>query len=310
VTLVALFDRLPPPGAPNLRRELAWRFLRGDGVEVGALQNPLPVPEPARVSYVDRLPLADLRAHYPELRDQNVVDPSIIASGEDLGPIPSASQSFVICNHVLEHMRDPLCALSEWIRVLAPGGVLFVSVPNRNNPHDRLRPVTSFDHLLDDERERGRKGSDADTASFFEWAHSAHAIDMSAEEQDHHARELIAQDYSIHFHVFDRRLFELVLGHACTSAGGTVVELLESELDGYTEHIAIVRKEGAGRAWRGVDVIVPVYNARELTRKCVETALRHATGDVRLVLIDDKSTDPGIEGDLRAFAEARSRALE
>ncbi len=309
VTLVALLDQLPPSGLPDLRRELADRFLRGDGIEIGALHNPLPPPAAARVRYVDRLSLADLRKHYPELRELNVVEPSIIASGEDLGPVPSASQSFVICNHVLEHMRDPLRALGEWIRVLAPGGILYVSVPNRDNPHDKLRPVTSFDHILDDERGRGRKGSDADQASFCEWAHSAHAHDMGAEDRDRHARELIAQDYSIHFHVFDRPLFERVLGQACAATGGSVIELRESALDGYSEFIAIVRKENAGKAQRGVDVVVPIYNAREFTRRCVEAALRHATGDVRLVLINDKSTDPDIEGDLQALAEHDSRVV-
>jgi GT2 family glycosyltransferase/2-polyprenyl-3-methyl-5-hydroxy-6-metoxy-1,4-benzoquinol methylase len=308
VTLLALLERLPPAGTPSVRLELANRFLKGDGIEIGALHNPLQVPEAARVRYVDRLSIADLRKHYPELAALNVVDPSIIASGENLEPVATGSQNFVVCNHVLEHMRDPLRALDEWVRVLAPGGVLYVSIPNRNNPHDRLRPVTSLEHILEDHQEQGRKGSDADHASFFEWSHSAHAHDMGPDDRDRHARDLIAQDYSIHFHVFDRMLFERVLGRACAAGGASVVDLRESELDGYSEFIAIVRRDG-GRPGRGVDVVVPVYNAREFTSRCVESALRHGTGDVRFVLINDKSTDPAIEDDLRAFARRDGRVI-
>src|SRR5205807_928446 len=51
------------------------------------------------------------------------------------------------------------------------------------------------------------------------------------------------------------------------------------------------------------------YNAREFTRGCVESVLRHATGDMRLVLIDDASPDAGIAGDLREFAARDPRVV-
>jgi GT2 family glycosyltransferase len=57
-----------------------------------------------------------------------------------------------------------------------------------------------------------------------------------------------------------------------------------------------------GSERRSVDIVVPIYNARELTRRCVASVLRHAAGDVRIVLIDDESTDPGIADDLAEFA--------
>ena len=48
-----------------------------------------------------------------------------------------------------------------------------------------------------------------------------------------------------------------------------------------------------------VDIVVPIYNAQEATRACVESVLEHARGDWRLVLVDDASTDP----ELRAFLD-------
>ena len=60
----------------------------------------------------------------------------------DLGSLEMADDSFdvVVCFEVIEHMEDPFPVLDELIRVLAPGGLLLVSSPNRGvyqdgNPH-------------------------------------------------------------------------------------------------------------------------------------------------------------------------------
>jgi SAM-dependent methyltransferase len=40
------------------------------------------------------------------------------------------SLDFVFSSHTLEHLDRPWDALSEWIRVLKPGGVLFLYLPH------------------------------------------------------------------------------------------------------------------------------------------------------------------------------------
>ncbi len=55
-----------------------------------------------------------------------------------------------------------------------------------------------------------------------------------------------------------------------------------------------------------VDVVVPVYNAAHDVQRCVESVLAHTTGDYRLILIDDASTDAGVSGYL---ATLRARGL-
>ena len=44
-------------------------------------------------------------------------------------PVQDASQDFVLCEHVLEHVVDPLAAAREIERVLRPGGTALVKVP-------------------------------------------------------------------------------------------------------------------------------------------------------------------------------------
>ena len=47
--------------------------------------------------------------------------------------MPSASLDGVLCNSVLEYLPDPALALAEMVRVLKPGGILLISVPNRRS---------------------------------------------------------------------------------------------------------------------------------------------------------------------------------
>ncbi|MFO1305833.1 MAG: glycosyltransferase [Burkholderiales bacterium] len=51
-----------------------------------------------------------------------------------------------------------------------------------------------------------------------------------------------------------------------------------------------------------IDVVVPVYNAPDDVRLCVESALAHLRPDVRVVVIDDASPDPRIAPLLDEFA--------
>lgn len=44
-------------------------------------------------------------------------------------PVADASQDLVLCEHVLEHVVDPLAAAREIERVLRPGGIALISVP-------------------------------------------------------------------------------------------------------------------------------------------------------------------------------------
>ena len=52
-----------------------------------------------------------------------------------------------------------------------------------------------------------------------------------------------------------------------------------------------------------IDVVIPVYNAPDDVRLCVESALAHLRPDVRVVVIDDASPDPRIAPLLDGFAQ-------
>jgi SAM-dependent methyltransferase len=148
--LCSFVDALNAGLRPN-RRRLAARYLRGEGLEIGALHLPLPVRAGVRVRYVDRATREESIATFPELDPAAIVPVDYLTNGFTLESVADASQDFVIANHVLEHSSNPLGALASWGRVLRRDGVLFVSVPVAADCFDRLRAITTLAHLIDDE---------------------------------------------------------------------------------------------------------------------------------------------------------------
>jgi SAM-dependent methyltransferase len=73
-----------------------------------------------------------------------------ISEATDLIGIANGSYDFVLSSHVLEHVANPVRALTEWIRVLRIGGVLVLVVPHREGTFDHRRPVTTLEHLVAD----------------------------------------------------------------------------------------------------------------------------------------------------------------
>lgn len=92
------------------RNRIVQEYIRGIGIEIGALHNPVPIPKNITVKYVDRLSVESLRHQYPELKNLPLVDVDIIANGETLDSIEESSQDFVVANHFLEHCQNPLLA--------------------------------------------------------------------------------------------------------------------------------------------------------------------------------------------------------
>jgi SAM-dependent methyltransferase len=181
------------------RRRLAARVIAGAGIEIGALHNPFPVPEGAQVSYVDRLSTAELREEYPELADLALVKVDVVDDGETLAKFDDSSVDFVIASHFLEHCEDPVGALKAHLRVLRPGGVLLLAVPDRRKGVDRMREPTSLAHVLAD-HEQGPLRSR--TEHYRDWVRLVDAPlgNVLPEELEQHAAELERRHYSIHFH--------------------------------------------------------------------------------------------------------------
>ncbi len=189
------------------REFIANAFISGDGIEIGALHQPLRIPSGTRVKYVDKFPEEVLKKHYPELDSLPLVHVDIIDDGEILSRIGDSTQDFVIANHFLEHCRDPIGAIGNMLRVLKKDGVLYMAVPDKRFTFDAPRPTTSLQHLLEDHKDHGENSK---RQAYEEWAKTFKELNHTADIAAETAR-LMYIDYSIHFHVWTQKeILELI----------------------------------------------------------------------------------------------------
>lgn len=192
---------------PLDRKRIAELYLRGDGIEIGALHQPLPVPETARVRYVDRMSVADLRKQYPELGHLPLVEPDVIDNGEELTQFAADSLDFIVANHFIEHCANPFRTIENLLRVLRPGGVIYLAIPDKRYTFDRDRIPTPVDHLLRDYREGP---SWSRRAHFAEWVRVVNKI-RDEEQAERDTIQLMEIDYSIHYHCWTQAgMFEFI----------------------------------------------------------------------------------------------------
>ncbi len=230
-----------PPIYFDARRELAARFLNGEGLEIGPLHQPLALPPNARARYVDRMKEDDLRREYPELRDWDLTPVDVVDDGEKLATIAAESVDFIVANHFLEHTENPIATIETHLSKLRPGGVLFYAVPDKRYTFDFRREVTPLEHMVAD-YEQGPERSRA--AHYEEWTRFVIIEGGESEERTiERARALEADAYSIHMHVWTQAEFlQLIL--EIRARNDEAFDLEASAKQGI-EYMVVLRKAGA-----------------------------------------------------------------
>lgn len=180
-----------------VRVGLANRYLRGSGIEIGALQKPTRLNGACQVRYIDRMSLQKLLEHYPEMAKIPVQAPDIVDDGQLLQHIAEDSQDFAIANHFLEHCPDPIRSIHNMLRVVKQGGILYLAVPDKRHTFDLRRPVTLY-AALKSAYVSGQRAGCAEL--FYEWAHLVYQL--PPDKAKVRAEQLMEEDYSIHYNVW------------------------------------------------------------------------------------------------------------
>jgi SAM-dependent methyltransferase len=177
------------------RTALAQRYIRGSGIEFGALHFPLRVPADATVTYADFEPVERIKELFGVA---TATAPHIVSDLETMRGIGPESQDFVIANHVLEHVEDPLRALRAVSRALRPQGIAYMALPDKRFTFDKDRETTSLEHLLRDHAE----GPDWSLASHYEeWVRVVDG--MTGDAYREKVELMLKTRANIHFHVWD-----------------------------------------------------------------------------------------------------------
>lgn len=91
---------------------------------------------------------SEKRAGYVNVDVDPAVGPDVVASADDLSMFADESVDVVESYHLFEHFTyfDALRCLREWHRVLRPGGLLVMELPNFWRCIEELYHRRSFDH--------------------------------------------------------------------------------------------------------------------------------------------------------------------
>lgn len=224
----------PSYSADPVRTRLAHIYLRGDGIEFGALHAGLAIPAGARVRYADVAGGEILHHQFP--RQMGIRTPDIVTNLECMEEIPPNSLDFVVANHVLEHTENPLKALKAIASRLKRGAIAYLALPDKRFSFDRLRVVTPLAHLIRDEIE-GPEWSREE--HYQEWVYLVDGQSGAAAQ----ARILHLEEKreNIHFHVWDMAAMQEMFRYVderedielrlveCVANGSEVIWILEKD---------------------------------------------------------------------------------
>lgn len=116
-----------------------------EGIEIGAsAHNPFNIPGCVFVDYTADMGTTFKEEEFALCGEKQRVD--YVAVAWDL-PFDDNSLDYVLTSHVLEHCWDVLGTLREWLRVLRPGGIIYMTLPHPDRTFDKGRPTTTWEEL-------------------------------------------------------------------------------------------------------------------------------------------------------------------
>jgi predicted SAM-dependent methyltransferase len=205
-----------PPMTLKDRRECLFRHVdvrNSTGLEIGAFFNPTVTKDEGRIEYLDHNSTEELRvglaAHVPPGAFVPAVDH--VVKSDEYYRFVDRRYDYVIANHVIEHVDNVVRWLVDLGKLLRPGGVIFLTVPDKKYNFDRYRADTQLSHLLADHfrghcdhRERG-----VDLVLYYDTAYTGQPLDVKQKFDVEHLRRVYDEDThpGRHNHVFQSETF-------------------------------------------------------------------------------------------------------
>ena len=185
-----------------LMRGWACSFAIGSGIEIGAGANPLPIPLSSEVAYADRFTGDELLTDSYFSSHPDMVKPSIQLDLQSFDPSIFKKVDFVASSHAIEHVRDPIGAIVNLVKILKPGGVIILIVPDVTRTFDRHREITKVEHLVAD---FFSPSVIRDKQHFYDYYKNVRQLEGAALEQEAEARS--SEMYPIHYHTWTYESF-------------------------------------------------------------------------------------------------------
>lgn len=114
-------------------------------------------------------------------------------------PFDDHTFAFILSEHMLEHLANPVKTLKEIERVLKTRGVLFLFLPHKERTFDRFRERTALQHLLNDYE---LNTPDSDTTHLADFRENVISKNLLPEHYNHLTDEELINSGSLHHHVW------------------------------------------------------------------------------------------------------------
>jgi SAM-dependent methyltransferase len=138
------------------RKEKVFSLLdsEGIGLEIGPSHNPIaPKREGYNVHILDHASTEELREKYKfhNVNLENIELVDFVSRGEPYSELIGVQNYYdwIICSHAIEHIPDPILFLQQCEKILKPGGVLSLVIPDKRRCFDYFSPISQTGALLD-----------------------------------------------------------------------------------------------------------------------------------------------------------------
>ncbi len=231
---------------PHLsHRQQGYALLNGHGLEIGALHQPAVLPKNCSVVYSDICTKKEGATVFGEIDSKGMVEVDIIfdLDRDDPGSLAEAPFDFVILNHVIEHLANPIRAVGVLFELVSPSGQVLISAPDKDYTFDRDRALTPFEHLRREYHDGVTEVSDDHYVDFLRGVHPEifEHPDIDRLLPQHIANVRRRRE---HAHVWSSTSFREFMDHALRLLGIRATRLFEhyGDQNGF-EYFSVWRKE-------------------------------------------------------------------
>lgn len=191
-------------------RDRLYTQLTGRGLEIGAFHEPAVLPPSAQVEYFDALDATRAAALFPEIPAEAFVAVDHIGDldHDGLGQFADGEFEFVICNHVIEHVANPIKLVNDIFRITRVGGTVVLSAPDKDYTYDKPRPLTPYAHLWADYEKGVTENDDEHYLDFFRGA-APHVLEVDPVHLPYNIQRV--RERREHAHVWDSQSFAAFL---------------------------------------------------------------------------------------------------
>jgi len=196
--------------AESKYRIKGYNLLNGHGLEIGALNQAANIPARCSITYCDVCSREEVITFFPELRIGDLVSVDHLSDmdKDGLALFGDNTFDFVILNHIVEHVANPIKSIREIFRIAKEGGLLVISAPDKEYTFDKNRELTPFAHVFEDYTKNTLESSDEHYIDFLKGVHPE-VFDLSPEEIQERVDNVRLRRE--HVHVWDSPLFRQFL---------------------------------------------------------------------------------------------------